>query len=52
MLKMNFILLFGLMCILGLAFVSSVQETNQKTVKSREKSKAFVKLSRFITFLF
>lgn len=52
MLKINFILFFGFMCILGLAFVSSVQETNQKTVKSREKPTAFAKLSRFITFLF
>lgn len=51
MLKINYVILFGIVCLLRLDFVYSEQEANHKTIKSRVNVKTFAQLGRLITFL-
>lgn len=51
MLKINYVILFGIVCLLRLDFVYSEQEANHKTVKSRVNVTTFAQLGRLITFL-
>lgn len=51
MLKINFLILFEIVCLSRLDFVYSEQEAKHKTVKSRDNVKTFAQLGRLITFL-